>query len=155
MKIKEVLLGIIIGVVLLMFLVFGTKLIYEVPDYGKYCSSEDVSQVKINDSSPSQNSYEECYREYDDARGHYSARLFVLSLILGILLIVGAAMFIETSSVSGGIMFGSIMFVIYGTSGYWEYMDDWVRFGISGIALAVLIYVGYLMKRKEKRKTRQ
>ena len=152
MKMKEVLLGVVIGIVLLMFLVFGTKLIYEAPDYGAYCNYEDVSQVKVNDSSPPQNSYEECYSEYDLARGKYSSTLFLFSLILGILLIVGAAMFIETGSISGGVMFGSIMFVIYGTSSYWEYMDDWVRFGVLGVSLAILIYVSDLMKKKEKKR---
>jgi len=51
-------------------------------------------------------------------------------------------------------MFGSLMFIIYGTGRYWDYMDDFMRFIIVGIALGILIYVAYWTnKRMNSKKT--
>jgi len=76
--------------------------------------------------------------------------MFIISLIFGILVIVGCTIFISTNSISGGLMFGSLMFIIYGTGRYWNYMDDLVRFIILSIALVVLIYVSYWTSKKMK-----
>ncbi len=152
MKVKEVLLGVIIGVVLLMFLVFGTKLIYEKPQYEDYCDSGNryLTLDKLNDSQvQAQNEFfRACQDNYDEANERYSKKMFVLSLILGIAIIVLSTIFIDLMTVSGGLMFGSLMFIIYGTGSYWRYMNDWTRFAILGVCLAALIYVGYWLNRK-------
>jgi hypothetical protein len=145
MKIKEVLLGIIIAVVLLMFLVFGSKLVYDSPEYEDYC---DYSRINVSENN---GYYQECSEGYDSARENYSKKMFILSLIVGVIVIVGSAVFININSVSGGLMFGSLMFVIYGTGSYWQYMNDWVRFVILGLALGVLIYVGYWLSSRESK----
>jgi hypothetical protein len=150
-----VLLGIIIGVVLLMFLVFGTKLIYDTPnyedycDYGKYLPTDNMSDSEIK----IQNEYSnECNKNYDITNENYSKKMFILSLIVGVLIIVSSAVFININSISGGLMFGSLMFVVYGTGSYWRYMNDWVRFIVLGIALGVLIYVGYWLGNRDDKK---
>lgn len=148
MKIKEFLLGIIIGVVLLMFLVFGVKLIYESPNYEDYCNYN-----KINFTETSE--YQECNNNYESSRENYSKNMFILSLIVGVLIIVGSVIFVYVNSISGGLMFGSLMFLIYGMGNYWRYMHDWVRFIILGFALGVLIYVGYWLGDREKKKPKK
>ena len=45
-------------------------------------------------------------------------------------------------------MFGSLMFIIYGTGRYW-------RFIIPGIALVVFIYIGYKVSAKAAKKGRK
>jgi len=147
-NIKEVLLGIIIGVVLLMFLVFGSKLIYETPNYEDYCNYNKINFTNTTD-------YQTCSENYENAREDYSKNMFLLSLIVGILIIAGSAIFININSISGGLMFGSLMFIVYGTGSYWRYMNDWTRFIILGVALGILIYVGYWLsfrKNNERRK---
>lgn len=158
MKIKLVLLGIIIGVVLLMFLVFGSKLIYETPQYEDYCdyNNKYVSGNLSDSELQAQNEYfRACGESYDEANETYSKNMFILSLIVGILIIVSSAIWIETNSISGGLMFGSLMFVVYGTGSYWRYMNDWIRFIVLGIALGILIYVGYWLGNMEKRKVKR
>ena len=76
-------------------------------------------------------------------------------MIIGVLIIAGSVVFIENHPVSGGLMFGSLMFIIYGTSGYWRFMDDWVRFIILGVALAILIYVAYWVAQREEKKSKK
>jgi hypothetical protein len=176
-KIKEVLLGIVIAIIFLMFCVFGTKLIYDNPEYKDYCNNSYTSPLKIasnyNTSMELENKANECYKqggipkyEYDEegcgidlecdfcsknfeeANKDYTKNLFLISLIFGMIVIVISVLFIKISMISGGLMGGSIFFMIYGTGGYWSYMDDFLRFGILGIVLGVLIWLAYFLKNK-------
>lgn len=153
MKIKEVLLGLIIAVVFLMFLVFGSKLIYENPNYEDYCNYSKIYEK--NDTVLQNQLSQECTQKYDSANENYSKRMFVFSIIVGILIVIGSAVFIESLVVSGGLMFGSLMFLIYGTGSYWRYMNDWTRFVILGVALGTLIYVSYRIGDKNRNKKRK
>ncbi|HKL23471.1 MAG TPA: hypothetical protein VJ895_01845 [Candidatus Nanoarchaeia archaeon] len=144
MNIKNILLGVTIGVVLLLFLVFGSRLIYEEPIYEDYCNHDRTNFSEIESNN-------QCYEQYNLANENNTKNLFLISLILGILIILGA-MFINLEVISGGLMLGSLMFIIQGTGKYWSYMSDWTRFIILGISLGVLIYASYwLNKKKEKR----
>lgn len=153
MKIKFVLLGVIIGVVLLMFLVFGAKLIYEKPNYENYCDYQKINEK--NDTAIQAQMYGECAENYDSATEIYSKKMFILSLIVSLIVIAGSAIFININSISGGLMFGGLMFLIYGTASYWNYMNDLWRFVILGIALGVLIYVGYFLGKRERNKSKR
>ena len=150
MKIKEIILGIAITIIFLMFCVFGTKLIYDEPKYEDYCDYQEFSETDYINESYYTQVYRECSDKYNEANKDYSKKMFIISLIFGILVIVGCTIFISTNSISGGLMFGSLMFIIYGTGRYWNYMDDLVRFIILSIALVVLIYVSYWTSKKMK-----
>ncbi len=150
MKIKEIILGIARAIIFLMFCVFGTKLIYDEPKYEDYCDYQEFSETDYINESYYTQVYRECSDKYNEANKDYSKKMFIISLIFGILVIVGCTIFISTNSISGGLMFGSLMFIIYGTGRYWNYMDDLVRFIILSIALVVLIYVSYWTSKKMK-----
>lgn len=149
MKIKEVLIGLIIGIVLLMFLVFGAKLIYETPNYDDYCNYSWIYEK--NDTILQNQLYQECNSKFEIANENYSKNLFILSIIVGVLIIVGSVVFININSISGGLMLGSLMYLIYGTGSYWRYMNDWIRFVILGVALGILIYIGYWLNRRKNK----
>lgn len=146
-NVKEVLVGIIIGVVLLMFLVFGSKLIYQDSSYEDFC---DYERIYSENKTEIQNQmFQECNEKYESYNENYSKKMFVLSLISGLAIIVLSVIFINVISVSGGLMFGSLMFIIYGTGSYWRYMDDWTRFIILGFSLGILIYLGYWISNQQ------
>ena len=158
-KVKELILGVIIAIIFLMFCVFGTKLIYDSPNYEDYCDygringnfyPMDEKPLNASQMEAQENAYKECYDDYDIANESYSKKMFIISLIFGMLVILGCAIFININSISGGLMFGSLMFILYGTGGYWSYMDDLIRFIILGVSLGLLIYVAYwINKRKD------
>lgn len=143
--------GVIIGVVLLMFLVFGAKLIYESPEYNDFCDWKIYEKNLTEQNKVS----EECTEKYDSAREIFSKKMFLLSLIVGVLIIVSSAIFVDINTISGGTMFGSLMFIIHGTGSYWRYMDDLARFIILGVALGVLIYLGYWINKKGDKKSKR
>ena len=158
MKIKDLILGLIIAVVFLMFAVYGTNLLYQAPEYDDYCDEstrpiaspidkEIINETELQEFETQQ---KDCYDEFDAAREPYSKNLFILTLIFSILIIVISILFIHVESVSGGLMLGSLFFLIYGTGSYWRYMDDLIRFLILGLALGVLIYTGYWLAKKKR-----
>lgn len=170
MKIKEVLLGVIIAAVFFMFCVFGTKLIYDIPKYENYCDSSKMNyptaydKVNLTDAElrAQQEKYDayysECSKNYDSVNRDYSKKMFIISLIFGIAVIIFCTLFIDIGSITGGLMLGSLIFIIYGTGKYWNYMDDLLRFIVLGLALGILIYVAYWANKKSnniKQKTKQ
>ncbi|MBU1136235.1 MAG: hypothetical protein ABIG37_02020 [Nanoarchaeota archaeon] len=160
-KIKDIILGLIIAVIFVMFLAYGTKLVYEEPDYSNYCDEkirpQPIEKVITQEECESEGGtwnndwcdyYAECNKEYEKVNENYRRNMFLISLIIGVIVIVISALFIEIGSIYGGLMLGSLFFIVYGTGGYWQYMNDWLRFIILGVALCILIYLGYRISKK-------
>jgi len=83
-----------------------------------------------------------CQQNYNKARNIYFRNVFIISGIVGIIVIIIGAV-LHLTSVSAGLFGGGVLTIIYGTTNYWSELADWARFIILGIALAVLIYLGY------------
>jgi uncharacterized protein YqhQ len=92
-----------------------------------------------------------CSLDYEEANKNYSKNLFLISLIIGIIVISVSVIFIKVSAVSGGLMLGSLFFIIFGTAGYWEFMEDVLRFVILGLALFILIWLAYYLAKNENK----
>lgn len=179
-NVKSFLLGIVIAIVFFMFSVYGTKLVYESPAYEDFCNFSYSYPQKIgtecNMSSELQSKLNDCFNEngvpryeydnkgcekdlecdfcnkdFEETNKDYTKNLFLISLIVAIIFITISVLIIKVSAVSGGLMLGSILFIIYGTTGYWQYMEDFFRFVILGIVLAVLIWLAYYLAKRDIR----
>jgi ABC-type antimicrobial peptide transport system permease subunit len=183
MNVKNLLLGIVIAVIFLMFFVYGTKLVYEDPKYEDFCNQSYYYPEKIVNcsfNSELQKQMTDCYNqrgtpryeydtngceksltcdlcslEYENANKDYSKNLFLISLIVGIIVIAVSVILIKVSAVSGGLMLGSLFFIIYGTTGYWQFMEDVLRFVILGLTLFILIWLAYYLARKDKKENKK
>jgi hypothetical protein len=83
-----------------------------------------------------------CREEFEDVRQGYERNVFIIAVGLGIIaLIVGIAL--KLPNVSSGIMGGGILTILYGIIRYWSDLPDYGRFIILGIALVILIWLGY------------
>ena len=51
--------------------------------------------------------------------------------------------YLRITSIGTGLMFGGMATVFDGYSGYWDYLDDWIRFVSLLIGLCIIIFVGY------------
>lgn len=89
-----------------------------------------------------------CNAEYSEVSEHYNKNLFVISLIVGLIIISASVIFIKISAISGGLMLGSLFYIIFGTANYWSFMEDVLRFVILGIVLGVLIWLAYYLSNK-------
>jgi small-conductance mechanosensitive channel len=172
-SIKNIIIGLIIAVVFVMFCAYGTNLLYKSPNYENYCRIPNTpvenqtlcdeyngtwipqeTLCKMDQPCPQGycDYYTKCQPSWQKAEKAYSQNLFIISIVVALIVIAIAAFLISVSSVSGGLMFGSLMYLIYGTARYWGYMEDWGRFIILGVALIVLIYIGYRLASREKEK---
>jgi hypothetical protein len=92
-----------------------------------------------------------CAQKHRDDLNVYNRNVFIISGIIGILTIILGLVVLKLVSVSAGLFGGGVLTLIYGTVRYWSELADWARFIILGIALAVLIYLGYKkFNKKEK-----
>ncbi|MDP7179956.1 MAG: hypothetical protein QF824_01690 [Candidatus Woesearchaeota archaeon] len=84
-----------------------------------------------------------CSKEYDEAREEFGKKVFIVSLIAGLLSILVGGLILKVEAVGSGIMGGGILTVLFGTMRYWGNLQDVARWLILGLVLAVLIWVGY------------
>jgi uncharacterized membrane protein len=180
MKIKDVLLGILIAVIFVMFCAYGTNLFYQEPAYENFCNSSYPYPAETPNStcifnSQIQEKTDNCYsqngvpryqydangcekdlncdfcgKEFTSAQEDYAKNLFLISLIFSLAIILISVLAVKTYSISGGLMLGSLFFIIYGTAKYWGFMEDVLRFIILGIVLIVLIWLAYHIAKKNK-----
>jgi len=120
------------------------KSIVDYDKFRKNCASKKADVIYEYDENGCQIPKEctFCQQDYDKARNVYFRNVFIISGIVGITaIIIGAVL--HLMSVSAGLFGGGVLTIIYGTMNYWSELADWARFIILGIALAVLIYLGY------------
>ncbi len=85
---------------------------------------------------------EMCYKQADDARRKYDANVFIILVGLGALTVIGG-IFVSVESVGGGFLLGGILLIIIGAMRSWANLHEYIRLLFLGLALALLIFVGY------------
>lgn len=116
----------------------------EYDKFRKACAEKNTDVLYEYDEKGCQAAKEctSCNIDFDKARNIYFRNVFIISGIVGIAaIIIGAVL--QMASVSAGLFGGGVLTILYGTTNYWSELADWSRFIILGIALAVLIYLGY------------
>ncbi|MEK6983406.1 MAG: hypothetical protein AABX33_02440 [Nanoarchaeota archaeon] len=113
--------------------------------FRKDCASKKADVVFEYDKNGCQIAKEctFCQQDYHHERNIYFRNVFIISGIVGIIIIIIGAI-LKITSVSAGLFGGGVLTIIYGTMNYWSELADWARFIILGIALIVLIYLGYV-----------
>ncbi len=86
--------------------------------------------------------YHSCQKGFEEARDFYNRNVFVILIIAGIISIIIGFLITQVEAVSLGLSFGGLISLIIGTIRYWSAMDEYLRFIILGIALAILIWIG-------------
>ena len=116
-------------------------------DYDKFrkaCAEKNTDVIYQYDDKGCQVAKEctSCNVDYNKGRNIYFRNVFIISGIVGIIaIIIGAVL--QLTSVSAGLFGGGVLTIIYGAITYWSELADWARFIILGIALVVLIFLGY------------
>lgn len=82
-----------------------------------------------------------CRQNFEDANDLYKRNVFITLVALGFVLLVTGFFITSQSILSVSFTYGGLLSVIIGTIRFWSEMDDYLRFIILGIALAVLILI--------------
>lgn len=166
-KTKLVLLAIGIAIILSLFIGYGISTFYKEPRYDMYCTKPYVQYLSRETCEANEGKWYDpgeegarpmpveegelkgwcdpnytCNEKYEDYRENYNRNVFVITLIIGIIVLI-TSLVLNKEAVSAGLMGGAILTMIYGTLRYWGRAPDVLRFVILGIVLFVLIWVGY------------
>lgn len=176
MNLKGVLLAIAILVLTIFVTFYGINTVFPKANYEDYCTP-DKYNVYVNTSTqcdslggrwnPSYgaapakdipNGYcdltYQCNQDFNDADRARSRKVFFIALPLGILIVAAGAFFFGLESVGAGLMGGGVGTLIYGSGAYWPYTENWVRFLLSLLGLAVLIWFAYFFNKRSGKKRR-
>ena len=81
-----------------------------------------------------------CQKDFDEANRRYQRNGFLVSIISGTLLLLGSLFLPPMAyAVSSGLSFGAILSFIVGSTGYWAYMDEWLRLIVLAMAFVALV----------------
>lgn len=160
---------VVIGIVIVLnlFISLGIRTFGNPPDWDKYCTPEIMSKTYSDQASceavggkwmPTgevikpegvttgtafcQVDYT-CQKEYQTADAIYSRNFFIVQIIAGIILILIGLFAVKAQSVSLGLSFGGLLALIVGTIRHWSAMDEYIQFIVLGVALVILIWLGY------------
>jgi hypothetical protein len=168
-NLRGVVFGIAVFILTMFVATYGVDVFYSDPEYEDFCSI-DLIREKVSDESSclvlngSWISHEDsgkmgfcdinsgCQKEYDRANKEYSKNIFLVSIPLGILILIGGFFVFGLEFVSVGVMLGGVGTMLRGIGGYWRYSDDWLKFLISLVGLGVVIYFSYRFSEKLDRK---
>ena len=176
MHLKNIVIGLAIVILTTFVVVYGIQTFYERPEYSDFCEefktpklldtqeaceaeggqwndygARPIRAVEENEATGYCDRDFTCRALYDDARESYSKTLFIITIIVGIILIaLGGALF-ELEAVGAGIMGGGIITLIYGAGSYWQYAGDAFRFILSIIGLILVIFLAYWLNNRQKK----
>ncbi|MDP3799956.1 MAG: hypothetical protein Q8Q90_00855 [bacterium] len=88
-------------------------------------------------------STDKCRKDYDTVRNVYNRNVFIVLIVLGLVSLGLGFLVISASAVANGFLGGGLLSLIVGTIRYWSDMNEYLRFIVLGIALAMLIWLGY------------
>ena len=161
MKIKRMLVILGIAFIFALFVGYGIEVFDSSPKYEDFCSRdlfdikneseclaqggewrEDLGVPKSVDGAGFCGEPKECYNQLNDAREKQSKTVFIVALVVGVLTVV-LSFFLKKEEVGAGLLGGSILLILYGTIRYWEFANNVIKFVLLGVALAVLIWIGY------------
>ena len=171
--IKAIALAASIVIVLNLFINMGVKTFYPGPEFEDFCSEvegkvfnnqtsceavggnwvlvgesidgrfERPVPFGVEDRKPYCDPYKSCRADHQDARSLYDRNVFIILIIAGLVSLGVGYGISAAAAVSSGLVFGGVLSFIIGTMRYWSNMDDYLRFIVLGLALVVLIWIGY------------
>lgn len=150
---KKVGLALAIIIVFNLFINVGIYTFYKGPQYNDYCADiispykEIKSETKCTELDGTwQGNYcdlfKECSEQFQSVESVYNRNVFIVLVAIGTVALVGGLFLQNVSAVANGLLFGGIVSMFVGTVRYWSNMDEYLRFTILGIVLAILIGLG-------------
>jgi hypothetical protein len=127
--------SLILGIVIVtnLFVNYSISLVVSEPQYNDFCpqtyAPTPASEVQQN----------LCSNNFTSAMNSYEAKIFIILVAVGAVLIV-ASFFLKTNPVvSTALSFAGLLSLVIASMRYWSSADNWLKVVILGIALAALI----------------
>lgn len=127
------------------------------PPTQNQCATINVSQ-ELQDTCAAQKGYiaykynstgcpteaycETCGARFEDVNNKRNSNVFIILIVFGVVAII-AGLVVKAEAVANGFLIGGILSLIIAAIRNWGQLQDILKFGILGIVLALLIWVGY------------
>lgn len=134
MKFKKFVIGLAIFILTILFIVFVNRTINPRPEY-KYCGGYEIS--------PFGQSYDSCSTSYNNALEDFKEKSFFIITVLSMLAIISGVLVKSVAPVSWGLVMAGLALILYIFIANFEEIDKPYRAIISGLALAILIWLAY------------
>ena len=108
-----------------------------------YCSCYEIDKEGNKQCTALNPEYDKCSKQYQEARESHGRASFMILIVVGLISVIIGGLFLKKEAVGSGIMGGGVLTMIYASMRYWDSIQDYARLLILGIAIAVLIWVGY------------
>lgn len=92
-----------------------------------------------------------CNRDYENAKKDYNKTIFLISLIIGILVLIVGYAVLYVEPVGSSLMASGIGAVVYGTIVNWENLGNLGRFLLLLLALVILIWIALRLNKGKKK----
>ena len=178
MKFKNFVLGVGIFIVFALALFQGLETFYPTPQYDDFCtghpgpiiykeptqcsnipglqnrasqcwdSKGEFFYTYDSNGCPIDGVCDDCRIDYEDALDKHSTKIFIISIVIGILVFVAGLFLLSTEPVGSALMASGIWAVFYGVVKNWRNFTDSWRFLLLFILLIVLIWVALRFNKK-------
>src|SRR3989338_5451463 len=156
MEIKTKLLAIAIALLFALFVGYGIEVFHDIPPYNelyRFTTSESCIQAggmwqEYPEPQPVGGPTGYCQtppnKEYDyqQVSQQHDKVVFIVPLVVGVIGII-AGVLLKKEAIGPGFIGGGILLILYGSIRYWPYASDWLKFILLGVALAIVVWVGY------------
>lgn len=92
-----------------------------------------------------------CTKEYTEAMKEYNKQVFVISLVVGILVLLTGWLVLSVEPVGSALMASGIGAIVYGTIINWDNLGNVGRFLLLLFAFVLLILIAYRLNRVQKK----
>lgn len=179
MKFKNFVLGLGIFIVFALAMHQGLETFYTTPQWDDFCEFHNApiitKPVECPNNVALQNLANQCWQsngefvyeydsngcpisgycdgcriDYETALDEHSTRVFIISIIIGIVAFIGGFFMLKTEPVGSALMASAIWAVFYGVVVNWRNFSNSWRFLILFILLMVLIWIALRFNRKNE-----
>ena len=109
----------------------------------KDCFCREVDKEGTMQCDKTNPEYNKCWEEYDGVREDHGRVSFIILVILGLASILIGGLVLKVEAVASGMMGGGVLTLLYAAIRFWGSIQDYGRLFVLGIALVVLVWIGY------------
>jgi polyferredoxin len=147
---RQIAVGFGIALIFPMLIYYGVAAFYPRPDFQTMVTivtrivPSNATAEQRQEAEDLRRKREEQQKAYNAAAKDFARVMVLITTPLGVAAILIGA-YISLHAIGTGLIFGGIFSVAWGYYGYWNYLDDWLRFVSLLAGFGILLFVGYRM----------
>jgi hypothetical protein len=165
-KVLNAVFGIGIAVVIYIVVLLGIQAFYPPVEYNDYCNEslrikptmnfnqcdENITvkecKEQINYKDYPNEEFEKCQQEYNSARKNYDKNFFIISSIIGTIIILAAYFFLSLTNISAGIACSGIVLILWAFMRGWQNTNNMTKFIVSIVIAYIVIFLAVKVNKK-------